>query len=108
MVGGGASSEGRKSSVYEKEGTLEKGGGTTETNKRRDTLGATMSSQTSRSGLEDSYSAEREANARKRDNVVTLTQNFCPVTLTVNGFFRQVHIMYIVLSVYNSLSATYQ
>lgn len=82
-VGGG--SEGRKSMVYDKEGTLEKGG---EAVKRRDTIGSTMSSQTSRSGLEDSYSAEREA--RKRDSVATLTQNFCPVTLTVNGFFRQV------------------
>lgn len=87
-VGGGGGSEGRKSTAYDKEGTLEKGGGISETIKRRDTIGATMSSQTSRSSLEDSYSAEREA--RKRDNVATLTQNFCPVTLTVNGFFRQV------------------
>ena len=81
----GGSSEGRKSTAYDKEGTLERGG---ETIKRRDTIGASMSSQSSRSGLEDSYSAEREA--RKRDSVATLTQNFCPVTLTVNGFFRQV------------------
>ena len=47
-----------------------------------------MSSQTSRSTLEDSYSAEREA--KKQDSVAALTQNFCPVTLTVNVFFRQV------------------
>ena len=71
--------------VYDKDGTLEKGG---EMVKRSNTIGATMSSQSSRSSLEDSYSAEREA--RKRDNVATLTQDFCPVTLTVNGFFRQV------------------
>lgn len=88
-VGGGGTSENRKSSVHEKDSTLEKRGGTPEPNRRRDTRSGSMSSQTSRSTLEDSYSAEREA--KKQDSVAALTQNFCPVTLTVNVFFRQVN-----------------
>ena len=88
-MGGGGTSENRKSSVHEKESTLEKRGGTPEPNRRRDTRSGSMSSQTSRSTLEDSYSAEREA--KKQDSVAALTQNFCPVTLTVNVFFRQVY-----------------
>ena len=91
-VGAGGTSENRKSSVHEKESTLEKRGGTPEPNRRRDTRSGSMSSQTSRSTLEDSYSAEREA--KKQDSVAALTQNFCPVTLTVNVFFRQVIINY--------------
>ena len=82
--------ENRKSSVHDKEGTLEKRGGTPEPNRRRDTRSGSMSSMSSRSALEDSYSAEREA--KKQDSVAALTQNFCPVTLTVNVFFRQVRI----------------
>ena len=87
-MGGSGGSENRKSSVHDKDGTLEKRGGTPEPNRRRDTRSGSMSSQSSRSALEDSYSAEREA--KKQDSVAALTQNFCPVTLTVNVFFRQV------------------
>ena len=91
-VGWSGGSENRKSSVHEKDGTLEKRGGTPEPNRRRDTRSGSMSSQSSRTTLEDSFSAEREA--RKQDSIAALTQNFCPVTLTVNVFFRQVEIVY--------------
>ena len=80
--------DGRKSSVTDKDSTLEKRGSTPEPNRRRDTRSGSMSSQTSRSTLEDSFSEQREA--KKVDNMASLTQNFCPVTLTVNVFFKQV------------------
>ena len=92
VVGSGNGSENRKSSVNEKEGTLERRGGTLESKWRRDAQGGSSSNLNSR-GLEDSYSGEREKEkeSKKQDSVATLTQDFCPVTLTVNGFFRQVH-----------------
>ena len=89
-MGGGNGSEGRKVSAHEKEGTLERKGGTLDANRRKEALVGSLTNLNSRSGLEDSYSAEREKEAKKQDNVATLTQDFCPVTLTVNGFFRQV------------------
>ena len=66
---------------------MEKRGGTPEPNRRRDTRTGSMSSQTSRNNLEESYSA---ADQKKQDSIAALTQNFCPVTLTVNVFFKQV------------------
>ena len=65
-----------------------------DSSRRKDTQGGSLTNLSGRSGLEDSYSAEREATAaKKQDNVAMLTQDFCPVTLTVNGFFRQVHLL---------------
>lgn len=66
---------------------MEKRGSTPEPNRRRDTRSGSMNSQTSRSNLEDSYSA---ADQKKSDVLASLSQNFCPVTLTVNVFFKQV------------------
>ncbi len=83
----GGSSETRKSSVTDRE-SLEKRGSTPEPNRRRDTRSGSLSTQNSRSGLEDSYSATDTA--RKQDTAASLTQNFCPVTLTVNAVFKQV------------------
>ena len=77
----------RKSSVTDRE-QVEKRGSTPEPRRGRDTRSGSMSSQTSRSGLEDSYSANDSA----KDNAAQLTQNFCPVTLTVNAVFKQVRV----------------
>jgi hypothetical protein len=73
-------------STQEKD-SAEKRGNTPEPNRRRDTRTGSMTSQTSRSNLEESYSA---ADIKKQDALAALTQNFCPVTLTVNVFFKQV------------------
>ena len=70
--------------------TLEKRGNTPEPNRKRDTRSGSLSSQTSRTGLEDSFSATDSRDTRKQDGAAMLTQNFCPVTLTVNVFFKQV------------------
>ena len=80
-AGSGGMSEMRKSSVTDRE-QVEKRGSTPEPRRGRDTRSGSMSSQTSRSGLEDSYSANDSA---RKDSAAQLTQNFCPVTLTVNG-----------------------
>ena len=87
-VGAGGGSEGGKG---EKTGTLERRGGTLDPNKKRDAHSGSLTNLSNR-GLEDSYSAaDKEATlSRKQDSVAMLTQDFCPVTLTVNGFFRQV------------------
>lgn len=81
--GGGEGGKSEKSSTLERRGTLDP-------NKKRDTH---FGSNTNLNrGLEDSYSADKEATlTRKQDSVALLTQDFCPVTLTVNGFFRQVN-----------------
>ncbi len=42
----------------------------------------------SRSTLEDSYSQDQKTPAK--DPIAQITQNFRPVTLTVNVFFKQV------------------
>lgn len=70
---------------------VEKRGSTPEPGRRRDTRTNSMTSQSSRGGggLEDSYSATDAATMRK-ESAATLTQNFCPVTLTVNAVFKQV------------------
>ena len=96
--GGGEGGKGEKTSTLERRGTLDP-------NKKRDTHSGSLTNLSNR-GLEDSYSAtDREATlSRKQDSVAMLTQDFCPVTLTVNGFFRQVtvayvhHILYAVLA----------
>lgn len=69
---------------------MEKRGSTPEPNRRRDLRSGSMSSQTSRSTLEDSYSAADQKDSKKSDPLASLSQNFCPVTLTVNVFFKQV------------------
>lgn len=68
----------------------DKRGGTPEPNRRRDTRTGSITSQTSRSNLEESYSAADQRDIKKQDALAALTQNFCPVTLTVNVFFKQV------------------
>lgn len=78
----------RTSSVLrEKEKEVEKRGGTPEPARRKDTRSSSISSQSGRTTLEDSFSQEREV---KKESVPVLTQNFRPVTLTVNVFFKQV------------------
>lgn len=76
--------------VEKEKDAVEKRGNTPEPNRRRDTRTSSMSSQTSRSNLEDSYSAADQKDSKKPDPLAALTQNFCPVTLTVNVFFKQV------------------
>ncbi len=76
----------------------EKRGNTPEPNRRRDTRTGSMNSQTSRSALEDSYSAaERGGDTKKQEVPTALIQNFCPVTLTVNVFFKQVCMTFILM-----------
>ena len=69
---------------------MERRGGTPEPNRRKDARSNSMTSQSSRSGLEDSYSAADQKDTKKSDVLAALSQNFCPVTLTVNVFFKQV------------------
>lgn len=88
-AGSSPASEVRKISMSDRD-TLEKRGNTPEPNRKRDARSGSLSSQTSRSGLEDSYSATDVKDFRKQDSAAVLTQNFCPVTLTVNVFFKQV------------------
>ena len=66
-------------------------GNTPEPARRREVRSSSLSSTvTSRSSLEDSYSATAEQKETKKpDNISLLTQNFRPVTLTVNVFFKQ-------------------
>lgn len=86
QTGGVGSSELRKASVSDRD-SLDRRGSTPEPNRRRDARSGSLSSQNSRSGLEDSYSA---ADVGKKDSAAQLSQNFCPVTLTVNAMFKQV------------------
>lgn len=72
--------------------SVEKRGSTPEPNRRRDTRSNSMTSQSGRAGLEDSYSAA-DSPAAKKESAATLTQNFCPVTLTVNAVFKQVGVV---------------
>ena len=85
-AGSGGVSETRKSSIADRDQS-EKRGNTPEPKRGRDARSGSLSSQNSRSGLEDSYSA---SDAAKKDVAAQLTQNFCPVTLTVNAVFKQV------------------
>lgn len=75
--------------TQEKDST-EKRGSTPEPNRRRDTRTGSMTTQSSRGNLEESYSAADQRDVKKQDALAALTQNFCPVTLTVNVFFKQV------------------
>ena len=84
----GSSGDIRRVSIHEKEkDSGDKRGGTPEPTRRRDTRSGSMNSQSSRAGLEESLSA---TDPKKHDALATLTQNFCPVTLTLNVFFKQV------------------
>ena len=62
--------------------------GTPEPGRRRDTRTNSLSFQSSRSALEDSFSEQKEA--KKGADIFNLSQDFRPVTLTVNVFFKQV------------------
>ena len=90
-----ASSGDLKKTEKEKDSS-EKRGNTPEPNRRRDTRTGSMTSQSSRSNLEESYSAADQRDIKKQDAISALTQNFCPVTLTVNVFFKQVHSILVV------------
>ena len=87
----------RRISTHEKDkDSVEKRGGTPEPNRRRDTRSGSMTSQSSRTNLED---ATELKDAKKQDALAALAQNFCPVTLTVNVFFKQVSVVVAVVVV---------
>jgi len=87
----GASSTPAVSSPDPRQGHPRDKEGTPEPGRRRDTRTGSVSSQTGRSTLEDSYSAEQKETKKGFD--ILLSQNFRPVTLTVNVFFKQVGVV---------------
>lgn len=89
-----STSDARKDSLKGDQSMLEKRGTTPEPRIRRDARSNSTASTTSSSKLlEDNYTdsprERRETLSQQQNSLALLTQNFRPVTLTVNVFFKQ-------------------